>query len=113
MIFIFKEKTAYDMRISDWSSDVCASDLFDVRKIVQSLARGGDHCRADVDACHTMRALGDQFGEHAIPAADVEHFAERQQADHRARLRLPGAARRVMQFQHWKSAWHGKGVSVR
>src|SRR3546814_16847700 len=25
--FCFKEKTAYDMRISDWSSDVCASDL--------------------------------------------------------------------------------------
>src|SRR3546814_13932198 len=25
--FFFKQKTAYDMRISDWSSDVCASDL--------------------------------------------------------------------------------------
>src|SRR3546814_20770524 len=29
MIFLFfKQKTAYDMRISDWSSDVCSSDLF-------------------------------------------------------------------------------------
>src|SRR3546814_4792991 len=26
-IFFFKQKTAYDMRISDWSSDVCSSDL--------------------------------------------------------------------------------------
>src|SRR3546814_5422021 len=26
--FFFKQKTAYDMRISDWSSDVCSSDLF-------------------------------------------------------------------------------------
>src|SRR3546814_12642549 len=27
MIFLFKQKTAYEMRISDWSSDVCSSDL--------------------------------------------------------------------------------------
>src|SRR3546814_16232669 len=27
MIFFFKQKTAYEMRISDWSSDVCSSDL--------------------------------------------------------------------------------------
>src|SRR3546814_17851750 len=26
-VFIFKKKTAYEMRISDWSSDVCSSDL--------------------------------------------------------------------------------------
>src|SRR3546814_4596170 len=28
--FVFKQKTAYEMRISDWSSDVCSSDLGDV-----------------------------------------------------------------------------------
>src|SRR3546814_9791644 len=27
--FFFKQKTAYEMRISDWSSDVCSSDLHD------------------------------------------------------------------------------------
>src|SRR3546814_2605996 len=27
MCFLFKQKTAYEMRISDWSSDVCSSDL--------------------------------------------------------------------------------------
>src|SRR3546814_10792140 len=27
--FFFKQKTAYEMRISDWSSDVCSSDLGD------------------------------------------------------------------------------------
>src|SRR3546814_9301058 len=26
-VFFFKQKTAYDLRISDWSSDVCSSDL--------------------------------------------------------------------------------------
>src|SRR3546814_7680096 len=29
VFFFFKQKTAYDMRISDWSSDVCSSDLFE------------------------------------------------------------------------------------
>src|SRR3546814_5212968 len=28
--FFFKQKTAYEMRISDWSSDVCSSDLLDM-----------------------------------------------------------------------------------
>src|SRR3546814_6930057 len=33
-VFFFKQKTAYEMRISDWSSDVCSSDLrrFRVRR---------------------------------------------------------------------------------
>src|SRR3546814_10811667 len=29
IFFFFKQKTAYEMRISDWSSDVCSSDLLD------------------------------------------------------------------------------------
>src|SRR3546814_2948786 len=29
IVFFFKQKTAYEMRISDWSSDVCSSDLSD------------------------------------------------------------------------------------
>src|SRR3546814_5339786 len=35
-VFFFKQKTAYEMRISDWSSDVCSSDL---RKTFQSACR--------------------------------------------------------------------------
>src|SRR3546814_1944449 len=34
MFFFFKQKTAYEMRISDWSSDVCSSDLFNTRYIL-------------------------------------------------------------------------------
>src|SRR3546814_10788803 len=30
VFFFFKQKTAYEMRISDWSSDVCSSDLDDL-----------------------------------------------------------------------------------
>src|SRR3546814_9056522 len=35
VFFFFKQKTAYEMRISDWSSDVCSSDL-NARSIVVS-----------------------------------------------------------------------------
>src|SRR3546814_1083543 len=31
--FFFKQKTAYEMRISDWSSDVCSSDLATIREM--------------------------------------------------------------------------------
>src|SRR3546814_5350402 len=37
--FFFKQKTAYEMRISDWSSDVCSSDLDAVEGL-------GDHRRS-------------------------------------------------------------------
>src|SRR3546814_5882804 len=30
LFFFFKQKTAYEMRISDWSSDVCSSDLIGI-----------------------------------------------------------------------------------
>src|SRR3546814_9956892 len=42
-IFFFKQKTAYEMRISDWSSDVCSSDLL-------SLTRREQHGTAVVEA---------------------------------------------------------------
>src|SRR3546814_11558173 len=32
LCFFFKQKTAYEMRISDWSSDVCSSDLLTVQR---------------------------------------------------------------------------------
>src|SRR3546814_14287833 len=51
--FFFKQKTAYEMRISDWSSDVCSSDLKEglvvehrVDRVVEQLAAGrGDERR--------------------------------------------------------------------
>src|SRR3546814_3602585 len=33
VFFCFKQKTAYEMRISDWSSDVCSSDLIPSQEI--------------------------------------------------------------------------------
>src|SRR3546814_9012131 len=39
--FFFKQKTAYEMRISDWSSDVCSSDL---SEIMYATVRPGSDC---------------------------------------------------------------------
>src|SRR3546814_17079081 len=39
LVFFFKQKTAYEMRISDWSSDVCSSDLIAVRGDLLRLLR--------------------------------------------------------------------------
>src|SRR3546814_7320233 len=44
LVFFFKQKTAYEMRISDWSSDVCSSDLADRRhrpRLQQHAGGGG------------------------------------------------------------------------
>src|SRR3546814_9571974 len=39
-VFFFKQKTAYEMRISDWSSDVCSSDLLGGEALVRRLGPG-------------------------------------------------------------------------
>src|SRR3546814_4634264 len=39
-IFFFKQKTAYELRISDWSSDVCSSDL--VNRDVEEVGQNAD-----------------------------------------------------------------------
>src|SRR3546814_4091893 len=40
IVFFFKQKTAYEVRISDWSSDVCSSDLGAVAMILASREAG-------------------------------------------------------------------------
>src|SRR3546814_19826145 len=50
--FFFKQKTAYEMRISDWSSDVCSSDLDDAIDKTQGAEHGDRNstCFADASA---------------------------------------------------------------
>src|SRR3546814_4683506 len=56
LVFFFKQKTAYEMRISDWSSDVCSSDLD--RGFVEN-----DAASADVDdGVHGAEVDGDVIG---------------------------------------------------
>src|SRR3546814_3622995 len=77
LFFLFKQKTAYEMRISDWSSDVCSSDLHELarmgrvgqavddrhRRVLGHLAQplvapGAQHDRVDVAGQHPGR-VGD------------------------------------------------------
>src|SRR3546814_4294119 len=56
MIFFFKQKTAYGMRISDWSSDVCSSDLI--------VLAAGDTFRAA--AVSQLKIWGERAGARVI-----------------------------------------------
>src|SRR3546814_20755158 len=51
MFFFFKQKTAYELRISDWSSDVCSSDLA-VLLLVEDGVEGGALDRRDPARLH-------------------------------------------------------------
>src|SRR3546814_7946230 len=66
--FFFKQKTAYEMRISDWSSDVCSSDLiFLERKGPRVAEPAREHGRRRL-----MPRRGEQIGGRA--GAAVEEF---------------------------------------
>src|SRR3546814_952155 len=72
IIFFFKQKTAYEMRISDWSSDVCSSDLRFTRPLRR---RAGGIANAD----QRLDQPGRRFLGEIVGASDrlVEHLAER------------------------------------
>src|SRR3546814_6398958 len=58
IVFFFKQKTAYEMHISDWSSDVCSSDLEGRQEAFSSLAvQAGDALAQAGDGVHQVAAL--------------------------------------------------------
>src|SRR3546814_6612270 len=70
-VFFFKQKTAYEMRISDWSSDVCSSDLigrcFGRIEIAPAL-EGPAGARSDA---HELIAEGDGAARDAVGGSDL------------------------------------------
>src|SRR3546814_7991794 len=58
-MFFFKQKTAYEMRISDWSSDVCSSDLelFDLERVrhLDNVAVAIEHTRLPLRIAPSLR----------------------------------------------------------
>src|SRR3546814_7567668 len=52
-VFVFKQKTAYEMRISDWSSDVCSSDLVGIFDHLEAKGEGAEERMAhhEVGSC--------------------------------------------------------------
>src|SRR3546814_611902 len=62
VFFFFKQKTAYEMRISDWSSDVCSSDLLAVTQRHDGDSLGRSHGTAMPAARMIGMAVGYQCG---------------------------------------------------
>src|SRR3546814_11805150 len=56
-VFFFKQKTAYEMRISDWSSDVCSSDLRDAVEDEEGEADGGAEQEQQLDVAMALGLL--------------------------------------------------------
>src|SRR3546814_11604520 len=128
-VFFFKQKTAYEMRISDWSSDVCSSDLRIFLRSVQAswgvLAiaskfwqiRSHEHAcysspawpaSGGADDCHPrLRPAGGAAGHsgpHRDPAAESGRAVEHGRRRGGAAVAWPAARKSVV--------W-GKRVSVR
>src|SRR3546814_10574021 len=61
VVFFFKQKTAYEMRISDWSSDVCSSDLQDVWNQVIPVGSGEGVNQLTLQHCDRSVADGDLY----------------------------------------------------
>src|SRR3546814_1973497 len=75
----FKQKTAYDMRISDWSSDVCSSDLTDFRNYTRAeltldarpVVLIGDNGSGKTNLLEAVSLLGAGNGLRSRPYADL------------------------------------------
>src|SRR3546814_15791203 len=92
IVFFFKQKTAYEMRISDWSSDVCSSDL-----LVEVVAD-------EVDLLQDQRHRGGEVGAAAgrrqaeaglLQQLDAQHVLELAHRTMHRRLRQKSEERRV------------------
>src|SRR5881628_1704722 len=83
--FFFKQKTAYEMSVSDWSSDVCSSDLDDVSSAVAEFvaSRDWDLVAAAKDEraelirqvrAEVLEALSEQYPPEYLKAALDDHL---------------------------------------
>src|SRR3546814_8222930 len=90
--FFFKQKTAYEMRISDWSSDVCSSDLRSIGHFNSPRRRRHAWTRSLLDfntaqhsAVRSPRPIADRkncsdciSGSHVVTRRSEEHTSELQ-----------------------------------
>src|SRR3546814_16427523 len=75
-VFFVKQKTAYEMRISDWSSDVCSSDLLDradVHEHVFAAVIANDEAKTllSIEEFYNAFAFTDDLRGHSAPAASA------------------------------------------
>src|SRR3546814_4736216 len=72
LFFVFKQKTAYEMSISDWSSDVCSSDLEVDEAIRAAMPRAGAIDRMEAILRYALRcATYEILARIDVPATTV------------------------------------------
>src|SRR3546814_3743979 len=115
--FFFKQKTAYEMRISDWSSDVCSSDLHRLEgdtkhiadpdeavgpqaggnEVQQRKARPRDHAHAHGERGEIAHAVDEAEAENEADMVLVQHIegdvdaalrSEEHTSEHQSLMRL-------------------------
>src|SRR3546814_10755050 len=89
--FFFKQKTAYEMRISDWSSDVCSSDLDEEQQVLpQRQAADRDHPEQHQRHARGMQRPGGRVAGVAAQQAGDLALVEQPEAARRAEQEAPG-----------------------
>src|SRR3546814_5403085 len=107
-VFFFKQKTAYEMRISDWSSDVCSSDLHAKTDcLFDQFREAQEQCKELLTAKLPLPAY-----DHAIKASHLFNLlnargvisvAERQAYIARVRELAKGCCEGWMEKNGWQS----------
>src|SRR3546814_874274 len=124
LVFFFKQKTAYEMRISDWSSDVCSSDLDRLYRQSWSRpsallrgqfrsCRGAPHLPAVLGACRRQQrhaVIGVARGVDGFAVVFLDVGLGTQRGPHRARLQAADAHGGVGQLGVQHADQRGRGV---
>src|SRR3546814_2779658 len=103
--FFFKQKTAYEMRISDWSSDVCSSDLPAAGQPRRAVPRHRSTTQTDDDDVFRLR-MEQQERHHLSRVAEVqfERIANGHLALNRIEVKMQSPGHAIV---------HHKGLSIR
>src|SRR3546814_5365848 len=87
MLFFVKQKTAYEMRISDWSSDVCSSDL--LRRYMRRLK---DHNNGVAAPSPTVDEIEDNAGYTVFDAGNDEDAGDAPAIIAETRVDIPSSS---------------------
>src|SRR3546814_16905161 len=99
LFFFFKQKTAYEMRISDWSADVCSSDLDAVVVRRDRPHHGEPGLGLQIDDAPALARLGDHLAhlcDEAMPAGRGEQARKSVVEGKRVSVRVDLGGRRIM-----------------
>src|SRR3546814_16603955 len=103
-LFLFKQKTAYEMRISDWSSDVCSSDL--AKHKTGFFRRAAIDMGTDAQGTAIAESLG--YGPLLTGETRVPHqrtIAKNPKFVHIPRHAFPAAFSALHREHNWRTSW--------